>query len=127
MVLGTADSRVEQILSGTIGIDMNNHVYPAGGNRIRRTIRLKREVRDFPEGGDYTVLLTAVCASRGLDFVRNKKPGAAWERFLRWLTAVDAQLKKEQMRRALKRCMNAACGTCNCCTSRMTWCRRWGM
>jgi hypothetical protein len=29
------DPRVAQVLSTTIGIDMHNHVYPAGRNRIR--------------------------------------------------------------------------------------------
>jgi hypothetical protein len=29
------DPRVTQVMAGTIGIDMHNHVYPRGRNRIR--------------------------------------------------------------------------------------------
>jgi membrane dipeptidase len=36
-----------------------------------------------------------------LDFARNNKPGDARDNFLRWLTAMDSQLEKGHMRRAL--------------------------
>ena len=36
-----------------------------------------------------------------LDFTPNDKPGAARDKFLRWLTAIDAQLEKEHIHRAL--------------------------
>jgi membrane dipeptidase len=45
--------------------------------------------------------LTAVCASFVLDFAPNTKPGDARDKFLHWLTAVDAQLEKGHMHRAL--------------------------
>ena len=45
--------------------------------------------------------LTAVCASFVLDFTPDDKPGAARDKFLRWLTAIDAQLEKEHIHRAL--------------------------
>jgi membrane dipeptidase len=45
--------------------------------------------------------LTAVCASYELDFAPNNKPGDARDNFLGWLTAIDAQLEKDHMRRAL--------------------------
>jgi membrane dipeptidase len=45
--------------------------------------------------------LTAVCASFVLDFAPNTKPGFARDKFLHRLTAVDAQLEKGHMHRAL--------------------------
>ncbi len=36
-----------------------------------------------------------------LDFAKNDKPGDARDNFLRWLTAIDAQLEKGHIRRAL--------------------------
>jgi len=47
---------------------------------------------------EYSPQLTA---SYELDFAPNKKPGDARDNFLRWLTAIDAQLEKDHMRRAL--------------------------
>ena len=40
--------------------------------------------------------LTAVCASFVLDFAAYDKPGDARNNFLRWLTAIDAQLERGQ-------------------------------
>ena len=45
--------------------------------------------------------LTAICASYELDFAPNSKPGDALDNFLGWLTAIDAELEKGHMRRAL--------------------------
>ena len=45
--------------------------------------------------------LTAVCASFVLDFAPNEKPGDARDNFLHWLTAIDAQLEKGHIHRAL--------------------------
>jgi membrane dipeptidase len=84
-----------------IAIDMHNHVYPAGTEPHPQpqqqsqaaTLSLAEELR---RSG-----LTAVCASFVLDFAPNKKPGDAQDNFLGWLTALDAQLAKERVRRAL--------------------------
>lgn len=45
--------------------------------------------------------LTAVCASYVLDFAPNRNPGDARDNLLRWFTALDAQLEKGQIHRAL--------------------------
>ena len=88
-------------MSATIGIDMHNHVYPAGTGPQPRP-------QDEPQGPDLFLAeelkrsgLTSVCASFVLDFAPNKKPGDARDSFLRWLTAMDAQLEKGHMHRAL--------------------------
>jgi membrane dipeptidase len=93
------DPRVAQAMSKVIGIDVHNHVYPTGtephpqdGPQVP-ALFLAEELK---RSG-----LTAVCASFGLDFTPNHKPGDARENFLRWLTAIDAELKKGHMRRAL--------------------------
>jgi membrane dipeptidase len=102
-----ADPRLAQIMSKTIGIDMHNHVYPAGtephpqngqpqqqGEQRRAPgLSLAEELR---RSG-----LTAVCASFVLDFAPNHKPGDARDKYLGWLTAIDAQLQKGHLRRAL--------------------------
>jgi membrane dipeptidase len=100
------DPRVAQVMSKTIGIDMHNHVYPAGtephphGQPPR-----PEEQQQAPElfiGEELKQSgLTAVCASYVLDFAQNDKPGDARDNFLRWLTAIDAQLEKDHMHRAL--------------------------
>ena len=96
------DSRVTQVMSGTIGIDMHNHVYPAGTephprpqDEQQQTPRLSL-AEELKRSG-----LTAVCASFVLDFAPNNKPGDARDNFLRWLTAIDAQLEKGHIQRAL--------------------------
>jgi membrane dipeptidase len=115
------DARVAQVMSRTIGIDMHNHVYPAGmephpqrgpqgggppgggpgGGQPGR----QEEQQQGPELSIAEEVkrsgLTAVCASFVLDFAQNDKPGDARDNFLRWLTAIDAQLEKGHMRRAL--------------------------
>jgi membrane dipeptidase len=102
-----ADPRLAQIMSGTIGIDMHNHVYPAGTEphpqngqpqqqeeqRQATGLSLAEELR---RSG-----LTAVCASFVLDFAPNQKPGDARDKYLDWLTAIDAQLEKGHLHRAL--------------------------
>jgi membrane dipeptidase len=45
--------------------------------------------------------LTAVCASFALDFAPNHKPGDARDKYLGWLTAIDAELEKGHLHRAL--------------------------
>jgi membrane dipeptidase len=103
------DPRMAKVLSKTIGVDMHNHVYPAGTephpgggpppqqgrqeDQHSQDLSLTEEIK---QSG-----LTAVCASFVLDFTQNKKPGDARENYLGWLTAIDAELEKSKMRRAL--------------------------
>src|SRR5580693_1061626 len=101
------DPRVEQIMSGIIGIDMHNHVYPAGTEPHPQhdQPRRQKELQQVPDLFLAEELrrsgLTAVCASFVLDFAPNDKPGDARDNFLRWLAAIDAQLEKGHIRRAL--------------------------
>jgi membrane dipeptidase len=103
-----ADPRIAQVMSKTIGVDMHNHVYPAGtephpqrGGQPRR----QEEQQPGPELSLADELkrsgLTAVCASFVLDFAQNDKPGDARDNFLHWLTAIDAQLENGHIHRAL--------------------------
>lgn len=101
------DPKVARVLARTIGIDMHNHVYPAGtephpqGGRGRGpapgqqgpALSIAEEIR---QSG-----LTAVCASFVLDFVPIHKPGDAREKLLGWFDAIDSQLEAGHMRRAL--------------------------
>jgi membrane dipeptidase len=96
------DSRIAEVLSKTIGVDMHNHVYPTG------TEPHPQGGPPPPQGQGLSIAeeikqsgLTAVCASFVLDFAPNIKPGDARENYLRWLTAIDAELEKGKMRRAL--------------------------
>ena len=103
------DPRVAQVMSRTIGIDMHNHVYPAGTEphpqHGPQGSPQQEEQQQTPNLSLAEELkrsgLTAVCASYVLDFAQNDKPGDARDNFLRWLTAIDAQLEKEDMHRAL--------------------------
>lgn len=112
-----ADPRLAQVLSRTLGIDMHNHVYPAGtephpqggarggGPRGGPPGVPKQDSQPGPELSLADELkqsgLTAVCASYVLDFARNEKPGDARDNLLRWFTSLDAQLAKGGIRRAL--------------------------
>jgi membrane dipeptidase len=101
------DARLAQVLSRTIGIDMHNHVYPAGTEPHPQNgqpqlqedqgqatgLSLAEELR---QSG-----LTAVCASFVLDSAPNQKPGDARAKYLGWLDAIDAQLEKGHLHRAL--------------------------
>jgi membrane dipeptidase len=100
------DPRVAQVMARTVGIDMHNHVYPAGTEPHPHGQPPRQEEQQ--QGPDLSIAdelkqsgLTAVCASYVLDFAQNDKPGDAQENFLRWLTAIDAQLEKSHMHRAL--------------------------
>jgi membrane dipeptidase len=119
------DSRVAAVLSKTIGIDMHNHVYPAGTEPHPHfgpppgaqggppqpgapTGAPSPQPPDDKPGPQLLLAdelkqsgLTAVCASYVLDFAQNDKPGAARENLLRWFTAIDTQLAKGHIRRAL--------------------------
>jgi membrane dipeptidase len=114
------DPRVARVMSATIGIDMHNHVYPAGTephpwhgpqggvpSGPKQGDQTPRQ-EDEPQAPELSLAeeikrsgLTAVCASYVLDFAKNDKPGDARDNFLRWLAAIDTQLKKGSMQRAL--------------------------
>ncbi len=98
---------LQQVMSRTIGIDMHNHVYPAGTEPHPQRGQPQRE-EEQSQAPDLFIAdelkmsgLTAVCASLVLDFAQNEKPGDARDNFLSWLTAIDAQLEKGHIRRAL--------------------------
>jgi membrane dipeptidase len=101
------DPRVAQIMSRTISIDMHNHVYPAGTEPRPQRGQSQRQEDQQQAPGLFLAEelkqsgLTAVCASFVLDFAPNNKPGDARENFLRWVTAIDAQLEKGHIHRAL--------------------------
>jgi membrane dipeptidase len=104
---GNVDPRVAQVMSGTIGIDMHIHVYPAGTEPHPQHDQPRRK-EEQPQAPDLLLAeelkrsgLTAVCASFVLDFAPNDKPDDARDNFFRWLTAIDAQLEKGQIHRAL--------------------------
>ena len=101
------DPRVAHVMSTTIGIDMHNHVYPPGTEPHPQGGQPPRQ-EEQPQAPELSLAeelkrsgLTAVCASFVLDFAANNKPGDARDNFLRWLTAIDAQLEKGHIRRAL--------------------------
>lgn len=104
---GDVDLRVAQVMARTIGIDMHNHVYPAGTepHPQQGQPRPQDQQQQAPDLSLTEELkhsgLIAVCAAFVLDFARNDKPGDARENFLRWLTAIDARLANGHMRRAL--------------------------
>jgi membrane dipeptidase len=101
------DARLSEVMSGTIGIDMHNHVYPAGTEPHPRNGQPQRqeEQQQAPELFIAEEVkrsgLTAVCASFVLDFAPNNKPGDAREKLLSWFSAIDAQLEKGHIHRAL--------------------------
>jgi membrane dipeptidase len=109
------DPRVAQVMSQTIGIDMHNHVYPAGtephpqwggqrGPGQASQPKPQQEQQQAPElflSQELTrSVLTAVCASFVLDFAPNTKPGDARENLLSWFAAIDLQLKDGHIQRA---------------------------
>lgn len=102
----SVDPRVAQVMSGTIGIDMHNHVYPAGTEPHPQDGQLRQEEQQqapalFLAEELKRSELTAVCASFVLDHTSTDKPGDARDTFLRWLTAIDSQLEKGHIHRAL--------------------------
>jgi len=100
------DPRIAQVMSGNIGIDMHNHVYPAGTEPHPQNGQPRQE--EQPQASALLLAeelkrsgLTAVCASFVLDHASNDKPGDARDTFLRWLTAIDTRLEKGHIHRAL--------------------------
>src|ERR1700689_3917997 len=106
--VGEVDARVAKVVSGIIGIDMHNYVYPAGTEPHPQPPPGQAPREAEPQGPALSLAeelklsgLTAVCASFVMDFATTGKPGDARDRFLRWLTAVDGELEKGHIRRAL--------------------------
>src|SRR4029077_5435034 len=100
------DPRIAQVMSGNIGIDMHNHVYPAGTEPHPQNGQPRQE--EQPQASALLLAeelkrsgLTAVCASFVLDHASNDKPGDARDTFLRWLIAIDTRLEKGHIHRAL--------------------------
>lgn len=90
--------------SKAIAIDMHNHVYPTGTEPHRGggppgssddapALSISDELK---QSG-----FTAVCASFVIDFANNQKPGDARTNLLHWFDAVDAELEKGHLKRAL--------------------------
>jgi membrane dipeptidase len=94
-----ADTRVATIVAETLAVDMHNHVYPAGTQQGSQrgdpgpTLSLGKELKISG--------LTAICAAFALDRAGNKQPGDARANFLKWLDAIDAELEKGYISRAL--------------------------
>src|ERR1700677_3349359 len=84
------DPRLAQVMSRTIGIDMHNHVYPAGTEPHRQQAQQQQQEEQQAAPGLFLAEeikqsgLTAVCASFVLDFAPFAKPGDAQDTFLRW-------------------------------------------
>ncbi len=109
------DPNVAKVLGKTTGIDMHNHVYPAGSEPHphfgppRGKQEQPPQQRQEPPAGPELFLgeelkrsgLAAVCASYVLDFAQNDKPGDARKNLLGWFDLVDTALEKGHMRRAL--------------------------
>jgi membrane dipeptidase len=102
------DARIAQVLKDTIGVDMHNHVYPAGTEPHPQQPGQPARQDEPPQAPGLSLGeelkrsgLTAVCASFVMDFAPLGNPGDARDRYLRWLTAVDAQLEKGRIHRAL--------------------------
>ncbi len=94
-----ADPRVAKIVAETLAIDMHNHVYPAGTEQGPQ----RGDAGPTLSLGDELKLsgLTAICAAFALDRAGNKQPGDARVNFLKWLDAIDAELEKGHVSRAL--------------------------
>jgi membrane dipeptidase len=94
----TEDPRIADILSGTIGIDMHNHVTPGGarqeqGRKEQQKSQSNLDLADEIKRSG----LTAVCAAFRLDF-NAREPYAT---FLQGLTAIDGLVGKGGLTRAM--------------------------
>ncbi len=92
------DPRVAQVLAGTIGIDIHNHVTPAGQgrSRVRRGNRQPQADLDLADEIKRSGF-TAVCAAFRLDFNASNP----YARFQQGLTAIDGLMAKDRLTRAL--------------------------
>ena len=94
------DPRVAKIVAETMGIDMHNHVYPAGTQQGPQPGGDPGPVLSFAEELKLSGL-TAISAGFAVDRAGNTKPGDARVNFLKWLDAIDAELDKGHVSRAL--------------------------
>ncbi len=87
------DPRVAEVLSGTIGIDMHNHVTP-GGERPEQGRKEQQKSQSNLDLADEIKRsgLTAVCAAFRLNF-NAREPYAT---FLQGLTAIDGLVGKDR-------------------------------
>ena len=89
------DPRVAAIVAGSIGVDTHNHIdvplTAAGlpGPDIDLASQMKRSG------------LSAICMTFAVDYQQLRNPGEAYERFKNGLAAMDTQLQKNGMQRAL--------------------------
>ncbi|WP_440132979.1 dipeptidase [Chitinophaga sancti] len=89
------DPRVAAIVAASYGIDTHNHVDvpltkdDIPGPEIDLAGELKRSG------------LTAICMTFAVDYQKLVNPGDAYDRFLNGLSAMDADLQKNKMKRAL--------------------------
>jgi len=89
------DPRVAAIVAATLGIDTHNHIdvplttADVPGPALDLAGELKRSG------------LAAICMTFAVDYQALTAPGQAYERFLNGLTAMDQQLKRNGMQRAL--------------------------
>ena len=92
------DTRVAEILSGTIGIDMHNHVTP-GGERPQQGGKAQEKSQPSLDLADEIRRsgLTAVCAAFRLSFNASDPYGT----FSKGLTAIDGLVGKGGLTRAL--------------------------
>lgn len=89
------DPKVASIVASTMGIDTHNH------------IDVPLAAADLP-GPDLDLAgemkrsgLSAICATFAVDYQRLGEPGVAYDRFLNALKAMDGQLARNHMQRAL--------------------------
>jgi membrane dipeptidase len=90
---------VAAVVASTLGIDMHNHVYPAGTEQGGR----RGDPGPALSFGDELKRsgLTAIGAGFALDRAGNVKPGDARVNFLKWLDAMDVELATAHISRAL--------------------------
>ncbi|MDO7850425.1 dipeptidase [Hymenobacter convexus] len=89
------DPRVAALVAATMGIDTHNHV----------DVPLAQAELPGPDldivGEMKKTGLSAICLTFAVDYQELKNPGDAYERFLNGLTALDQQLKRNGLQRAL--------------------------
>ncbi|MEK7950079.1 membrane dipeptidase [Luteolibacter sp. Y139] len=89
------DPEVGKLVAATLGIDMHNHIdVPlAAADLPGPEVDLASEMK---RSG-----LSAICMTFAVDYQPIRKPGDAYDRFVNGLTATDALLTRNKMRRAL--------------------------
>ena len=93
--MGNIDPQVAAIVAATIGIDTHNHIdVPLLAAELPGpAIDLAGEMK---KSG-----LSAICMTFALDYQKMQKEGEAYERFLTGMTAMDAALKQNGIKRSL--------------------------